>query len=174
MKFEIPFKEKIYLDQVELMIPLIYRYYIKNARESIIVGILSSLLGVLIIVGKSYLGVIFIALGIWFLILSFPKFKLYNNLKKTHLTKTREIFAENDSNFGNGIFEFTDNSLRYTDKLHTRDIQWTEFKKYKVIDSNLFLILEREKGDIMAIGEQEIGTDNFNKVVDFIKTKIKK
>lgn len=173
MKFDIPFKSEIYLNQVQLMIPIIYKHYFKDARESLIVGILSSLLGIFIILGKSYLGIVFIGLGIWFIIKSFPKFKLYKTLKKTHLKITKEKLSENESDLGNGIFEFTKNSLKYIDKLQTRDIKWSEFKSYKIVESNLFLILEQEEGDIMAIGENEIGNENFEKVIDFVKTKLK-
>ena len=173
MKFEIPFKSEIYLNQVQLMIPIIYKRYFKDARESLIVGVLSSLLGVFIILGKSYLGIVFIGLGIWFIIKSFPKFKLYNTLKRTHLKITKEKLSENQSDFGNGIFEFSENSLKYIDKLQTRNIKWNEFKNFKVVRSNLFLILEQEKGDIVAIGKDEIGHESFERVIDFVKTKLK-
>ncbi|MGB3607170.1 hypothetical protein [Psychroserpens sp.] len=173
MKFDIPFKSEIYLNQTQLIIPMIYRHYFKDARESLIVGLISTSLGISIIIGKSYLGIVFIALGTWFIIKSYPKFKLYNTLKKTHLKLTKEKLSESESDFGNGIFEFTENSLKYIDKLQTRDIEWTEFKDFKIVESNLLLILDQEKGDIMAIGENEIGIENFVKIIDFVKTKLK-
>ncbi|WP_418602897.1 hypothetical protein [Hwangdonia sp.] len=173
MKFEIPFKSEIYLNQVRLIIPIIYKHYFKNARESLVVGVLSSLLGIFIILGRSYLGIVFIGLGIWFIIKSLLKFKLYNTLIRTHLKITKEKLSENQSDFGNGIFEFTENSLKYIDKLQTRDIKWNEFKSFKEVESNLLLILEQEKGEIMAIGKNEIGDESYEKVVDFVKTKLK-
>ena len=173
MKFEIPFKSEIYLNQIQLMVPIIYKYYFKDAKETLIVGILSSLLGVFIILGKSYLGIVFIVLGVYFIFKSFPKFKLYNTLKKTHLKITQEKLSENQSDFGNGIFEFNESSLKYIDKLQTRDIKWNEFKNFKIVESNLFLILDQEKGDIMAIGEDEIGKESFEKMIEFVKIKLK-
>ncbi len=173
MKFDIPFKSEIYLNQVELMTPLIYSEYYKDARKSLIVGIFSSLLGVFIILGKSQLGILFIVLGISFIIKSVPKFKLYKTLKRTYLEITKEKLFENKSDFGNGVFEFTEYSLKYIDKLETKEIKWNEFESYKIIESNLFLILDEEKGEIMAIGKNEIGSKNFEKVITFIKTKLK-
>ncbi|WP_397362282.1 hypothetical protein [Olleya sp. R77988] len=155
------------------MIPIIYKHYFKDARESLIVGLLSALLGIFILIGNSYVGIVFIVLGILFIIKSFPKFKLYNTLKRTHLEITKEKLSENQSDFGNGIFEFNENSLKYIDKLQTRDIKWNEIKNFKVVESNLFLIIEQEKGDIMVIGEEEIGNESFGKVLEFVKTKLK-
>ena len=173
MKFDIPFKSEIYLNQVKLMTPIIYTEYYKDARKSLTVGIFSSLLGVFIILGKSQLGVLFIVLGISFIIKSLPKFKLYKTLKRTYFKITKKKLFENKSDFGKGIFEFTENSLKYIDNIETRDIKWNEFESYKIIKSNLFLILEQEKGEIMAIGKNEIGSENFEKVIIFIKTKLK-
>ena len=173
MKFEIPFKPEIYLNQIQLIIPLIYRAYYKDARETIIVGLISTLLGISIIIGKSYLGIVFIVLGIFFIIKSYPKFKLYNTLKSTYFKKVKEKVSEVESDFGNAIFEFNENSIKYIDKFTTREIEWTEFKNYKIVESNLLLILEQDKGDIMAIGKNEVGNLSFDKIIDFVKSKLK-
>ena len=173
MKFEIPFNSDIYLNQTELIIPLIYKPYLKDARESLIVGLISTLIGISIIIGKSYLGIVFIFMGVFYVVKAYPKFQLYKKLKSTYFQKIKEKVAEVESDFGNGIFEFKDDSIGYADKNITRDIKWTEFKGYKVIESNLIMPLEPEKGDIMIIGESEIGNVNFQKIVDFVKTKLK-
>ncbi|QNK78197.1 hypothetical protein H7F37_03700 [Winogradskyella sp. PAMC22761] len=173
MKFEIPFNSDIYLNQTELTIPLIYKPYLKDARESLIVGLISTLIGISIIMGKSYLGIVFIVLGIFYIVKAYPKFQLYNKLKSTYFEKIKEKVAEVESDFGNGIFEFKDESIKYVDKNITRDIKWTEFKGFKIKESNLLMLLEPEKGDIMIIGENEIGSENFKKIVELVKTKLK-
>ncbi len=33
--------------------------------------------------------------------------------------------------------------------------------------------LEPEKGDIIIIGKSEVGNENFQKIVEFVKTKLK-
>jgi hypothetical protein len=173
LKFEIPFKSDIYLNQTELIIPFIYKPYLKDARESLIVGLISTLIGISIIIGKSYLGIVFIILGVFYVVKAYPKFQLYNKLKSTYFEKIKEKVAEVESDFGNGIFEFKDESIKYVDKNITRDIKWTEFKGFKVMDSNLIMPLESEKGDIMIIGENEVGNEDFKKIVEFVKTKLK-
>ncbi|MDN3494285.1 hypothetical protein [Winogradskyella bathintestinalis] len=173
MKFEIPFKSDIYLNQTELIIPLIYKPYLKDARESLIVGLISTLIGISIIIGKSYLGIVFIILGVFYVVKAYPKFQLYNKLKNTYFEKIKEKVAEVESDFGNGIFEFKDESIKYIDKNITRDIKWTEFKGFKIKDANLLMLLEPEKGDIMIIGENEIGSESFKKIVELVKTKLK-
>lgn len=173
MKFDIPFKSEIYLNQTQLIIPLIYKPYLKDARESLIVGLISTLIGISIIIGKSYLGIVFVLLGAVYIIKAYPKFQLYSKLKSTYFEKVKEKVAEVESDFGNGIFEFKEHSIKYIDKNITRDVKWNEFKGFKVVKSNLLLILEPDNGDIMIIGENEIGSENFKKTVEFVKTKLK-
>ncbi|WP_040282910.1 hypothetical protein, partial [Psychroserpens damuponensis] len=173
LKFEIPFNADIYLNQTELIIPLIYKRYLKDARESLIVGLISTLIGITIIIGKSNLGIVFIILGVFYIVKAYPKFQLYYKLKSTYLEKIKEKVAEVQSDFGNGIFEFKDESIKYIDKNITREIKWTEFKGFKIKDSNLLMLLEPEKGDILIIGESEIGSEGFKKIVDLVKTKLK-
>ncbi|MFD1014642.1 hypothetical protein [Winogradskyella rapida] len=173
MKFEIPFNSDIYLNQTELIIPFIYKPYLKDARESLIVGLTSTLIGISIIIGKSNLGFVFILMGIFYIIKAYPKFQLYNKLKSTYFEKIKEKVVEVESNYGNGIFEFKDDSIEYADKNITRDIKWTEFKGFKVMKSNLLMILEPDKGDIMIIGENEVGSQNFQRIVEFVKHKLK-
>lgn len=173
MKFEIPFKSDIYLNQTELIIPLIYKPYLKDARESLIVGLIATLFGISIVIAKSYLGIVFVLLGIVFIVKAYPKFQLYNKLKSTYFDKIKAKVAEVESDFGNGIFEFKEDSVKYLDKNITRDIKWTEFRGYKVMESNLLMILEPDKGDIMIIGENEVGSQNFTRIVEFVKTKLK-
>lgn len=173
MKFDIPFNSEIYLSQTQLIIPLVYKDYLKSVRESIIVGLISIILGVFIIIGKSNLGNVFIILGIGFLIKSLTKFNLYNKLKKTHLKLTKESLLKNESEFGNGVFEFTSQSLKYSTKSEIRDINWNEFEGFKIVKSNLLLILNQKNGEIVAIGKKEIGNEYFKKIVDFIKLKLK-
>ncbi len=112
-------------------------------------------------------------MGVFYLVKAYPKFELYKKLKSTYFEKIKEKVAEVESDFGIGIFEFKDDSIGYADKNITRDIKWTEFKEYKVIESNLIMPLEPEKGDIIIIGKSEVGNENFQKIVEFVKTKLK-
>ena len=163
MKFEIPFDTDIFLYQTELIIPLVYSSYLKDTRESLIVGLISTLIGILIIIEKSYLGILLILIGVFYTVNAYSKFGLYKKLKSTHLEKVKENITKDVSNFGNGIFEFKEDSIKYVDKNITRDINWSEFKGFKIMNSNLLLILEPDQGDIMVIGESEVGSHNFIK-----------
>jgi hypothetical protein len=173
LKFEIPFNSDIYLNQTELIIRYIYKSYLKDARESLFVGLISILIGISIIIGKSFLGIVFVLLGIFYTLKSYPKFQIYNKLVSTSLKKESESFAKVESDFSNGIFEFRADSLKFYDNNISRDIKWIDFKGFKLIKSNLLLILEPDKGDIMIIGESEVGIDNFKKIVEFVKHKLK-
>ena len=173
MKFEIPFNKEIYLNQIKLIIPLTYSDYYKKVKESLIVGLISIGLGIFIIMGKSSLGYLFITLGIVSSINSYIKFKEYRNLKKIHLTIIEEKLSETSISLENGIIEFNEVYLTYIDKTQSRQLNWAEFDGYKIIKSNLLLVLDQKKGDIMVIGEDEIGSENFKKIIEFVKTKLK-
>ena len=62
---------------------------------------------------------------------------LYTKCKKCDFKITKEKLFENKSDFGNGIFEFTENSLKYIDNIETRDIKWNEFESYKMEDNDV-------------------------------------
>jgi len=154
------------------MLPIIYKHSLKRAWDSFSVGFLSSLLGVFMVVLESNVGIVFIGIGISFIIKALFKFNLYKTQKSTHLKISKKKLSECESDFRSASFEFTKNSLKYIDKLRAVDIKWSAFKNYKIVASNLFLILEQEKGEILAIGQKEIGNEDFEKVIAFVKTKV--
>ncbi len=73
----------------------------------------------------------------------------------------------------NGIFEFNDDNIKYSDSSVNRTLTWEEVKEFQVKNSVLFIIVEATKGDILALGKEEIGDINFKKLREFIKLKEK-
>lgn len=172
MKFEIPFKAETYLKQVELTIPFIYKHHLKDTREALIVALTSLFIGIVINIGKSNFGNIFIILGVWFIIKSYQKYILYKTSKKIFLKIAKKELSKNQSDYRNGIFEFTEDTLRYNDTLKTIDSTWNEFESFKIVSANLLLILDEKKGEIIVIGENEVGNKNFEKIIKFVERKL--
>ncbi len=72
-----------------------------------------------------------------------------------------------------GTFEFLPDNLIYTDDLSSSTINWTDFEGYKVVKSNLLMIVNQKDGNILVVGEKEVGTEKFNMAVDFVKQHVK-
>jgi hypothetical protein len=52
-------------------------------------------------------------------------------------------------------------------------IQWAAFKEYEVIEGNLFLRLaETLDGNSIILGENEVGTEEFRSLVDYVGTRV--
>ncbi len=71
-----------------------------------------------------------------------------------------------------GTLEFKKECLVFTDDYNETTTNWKDFQEYKVVKSNLLMMRNKEKGDILVLGESEIGRLEFKKVVAFVKTKI--
>ncbi|CAL2092820.1 hypothetical protein [Tenacibaculum sp. 190524A05c] len=172
LRFTIPFNRDIYLHQVKLILPLAYKKYFKEGRETLLVGLISTLIGILILMDKSYLGNVFIVLGFVFIIKAYLRFQLYYKLKNESFENVRQQINEGEFDSTTGIFEFNDDTIIYIYNDTKTETDWKDFKKFKIIDSNLLLVLNQEEANIMAIGENEIGKENFSKLIDFVKSKI--
>ena len=72
-----------------------------------------------------------------------------------------------------GNFEFTIDSIEYSDHSTNRKLTWEEVKELRIIKSVLFIIVDPLKGDILALGKEEIGNDNFKKLLKFIESRKK-
>ena len=60
-----------------------------------------------------------------------------------------------------------------SDYKYEAKIKWNAFKSTRVIDKNLFIDLNIGNNSSYVIGETELGTENFDKVTEFIKSKIR-
>ena len=172
MKFKIPFDQETYLNQVELIIPIVYSDLNRRIKNALTFGIIILILGLTIVFSKSDTGYLFIIIGIILLINSYLNNKKYKKNKETYLNLVKKNLTENLNDYKYGTFEFNDDNLTFSDQNKNRIFKWTEFQDYKIIDRNLFLVLDKYKGEIYAIGEKEINNTNFKKVIEFVEKKI--
>ncbi|MUU79904.1 hypothetical protein [Winogradskyella endarachnes] len=174
MKFELPFNEQTYNEQMTLNFNTAWNDNLKKNKKRLILAIPMILLGGLIIYGENYLGFLFIAIGIHYLINFYDYYSYYKKSKNNffELVKT-EKNGQLDAG-ENSVWEFNDEYFRYKDYKYEAKIKWEAFKSTRVIDKNLFIDLNVGNKSSYVIGETELGTENFNKVTEFVKTKVKK
>lgn len=172
MKFELPFKEQIYNEQMTLNFNTVWNKNLKKNKKRLIWAIPMILLGGLIIYGENNLGFLFIAIGIHYLINFYDYYSFYKKSKNTffELVETEKIgqIKANENSF----WEFNDDHFRYKDYKYEAKIKWEAFKSNRIIDKNLFLDLNVGNNSSYILGEIEIGTENFNKITEFVKSKI--
>ncbi|ULC58413.1 hypothetical protein MBM09_10815 [Flaviramulus sp. BrNp1-15] len=172
MKFEIPFEEQIYKEQMTLNFNTTWSKNLKKNNKRLIWAIPFILLGGLIIYGENYLGFLFIAIGIHYLI-NFYDYYSYHKKSKAKFFELieMEIIGQKNAN-ENCIWEFNEDHFRYKDYKYEAKIKWEAFKSNRIIDKNIFLDLNVGNNSSYVLGEIEIGTENFIKVTEFVKNKI--
>jgi hypothetical protein len=172
LKFKIPFDKKTYLNQVKLLIPIVYSDLKRRITSALIFGITLLILGLAMVFSGTNLGFVFIITGVILLINSYLNTKKYKTNRETYLNLVEQNLIEKLTDYEYGIFEFNDDNLTFSNKTQNRIFKWTEFQDYKIIERNLFLVLDKYKGEIYVIGEKEINNTNFKKVIEFVKSRI--
>ena len=172
MKFELPFKEQLYNEQMILNFNTAWNKNLKNNKKRLFWAIPMTLLGGLIIYGKNNLGFLFIAIGIHNLINFYDYYVFYKKSKNTFFEVIEREKKEYIEASENSIWEFNDEYFRYKDYKFEIKIKWKTFKSIRVIDNNLFIDLDLENHSSYILGETEIGTENFHKLIDFVRNKI--
>jgi hypothetical protein len=145
---------------------------LKNNKKRLIWAVPMILIGGLILYGKNNLGFLFIAIGIHYSINFYDYYAYFKKSKNTFFAlvekeKNNQIKAKEYS-----IWEFNDDHFRYKDYKYEAKIKWEAFKSTRVIDKNLFLDLDVGNNSSYIIGETEIGSENFNTLIEFVKIKI--
>lgn len=174
MKFELPFNEQIFNEQMTLNFNTAWKDNLKKNKKRLIWAIPMILLGGLIIYGENNLGFLFIAIGMHYLINFYDYYSYYKKSKNTFFElveteKKGQIDADENS-----IWEFNDDHFGYKDYKYETKIKWEAFNSTRVIDKNLFIDLNVGNNSSYVIGDSELGTENFNKVTEFVKAKVKK
>ncbi|MBJ6367520.1 hypothetical protein [Snuella sedimenti] len=173
MKFEIPFDENIYREQMILNFNIAWNENLKKNKRNLYWSIPIIIIGGLIVYGQDYIGFIFIAIGTHFAINGFKYYSFYKKTKKKYFDLIEsEIQGQKIAN-ENSLWEFNKDYFRYKYYKYDAKIKWEAFKSYRVIDKNLFLDLEVGNNSSYIIGEKEIGNTELKKVIDFANEKIR-
>ena len=171
MKFEIPFDENIYRQQIELTFNISWEKFLREAKKTATVAVIFILLGILILYGKGDIGGLFIILGLVSAISSITGFNKYKEAKKTTERITVETIQKWHEN-PISVWEFESSYFRFEFYGGDYKINWDNFKYFNVANQTVFFGF-KENTNWYSLSESEIGKENFTKVVDFVASKVK-
>ncbi len=175
MKFEIPFSREISEKQKVLVFKELWEdRLIMNKRNIVYVIGLSAFGGIALYLGHSFATFLFFAFAIYFALNVLNVFSYHSKAKKEFYMlneKFTELAASSDKTT---IWEFNDVWLRYEDALAKAELKWEAISKAKVVEDTLLIYSQYGLPGIYFIGKDEIGDENFNQLVDFVKDQIKK
>ncbi|MEW7292859.1 hypothetical protein [Aquimarina sp. 2304DJ70-9] len=172
MKYQIPFDEKLYIEQTKLTFPYIFPKEYKKMKESLIISCICFILGLSILIGGSELSTLFFVIGIFAIFDLYFKNEKYTGLKNDYTRNLKSLFKENEVTT-TGIFELNDHCLRYSNDYLCNWTNWEDFQKYKIVKSNLLLIQKENYGEVFVIGKSEVGEEDFQNILNFVHEKIK-
>jgi len=135
----------------------------------LIFGVFIFIIGLIVVLSEEKTGYILIIIGIILLINSYLNDKRYKINRETYLSLVEKNLTEKFADYEYGMFEFNYDNLTFSDNTQNWIFKWSEFQDYKIIDRNLFLVLDKYKGEIYAIGEKEINNTNFKKIIEFVE-----
>ncbi|OXA68128.1 hypothetical protein B0A67_21235 [Flavobacterium aquidurense] len=171
MKFELHFDKDIYNSQMDLLFDLAWKDKIAYYKNSQYFGILLAFIGIAMIYNRPNvfgIGYVFVFFGLSNLIsFVYYYFKIRSFYKRMENVKVKEI---NDFHYVKYMnLEFTENALIATSGDHFNLIQWSEFMDYIVKENNLILITKDYEPLILS--EIEVGSENFEEIISFVKAK---
>jgi len=171
LKYKIPFDNNLFVEQTKLTLPYVYSDVFSRMKDSRLVAIILFSTGFIILIAGSELSTLFFAIGVFAIYSTYLRHENYVSLKNDHLRILRK-FAETNKSITFGIFEFRDDCLRVSNDFSCTWISWIEIKKYKISNQNLLLIPKNNKYEIFVLSEYEVGKEEFEQILDFIKKRI--
>lgn len=173
MRFEINFNEKKHREQSKIYFDLAWENLLKKNRKVLYFVLFYFISGIFIIYGKSNFGYLFIIFGIHFLINYYYFYKHYTNNNKKYFKLVEKCILDYNSNNQLSILEFKEDIFCYTDYKLDLKVNWSLITNYKVFEKNLFIELKNNLNAVFFINEEEVGEENFNKIILFLEDKIK-
>ena len=174
MRFEIPFNEKTLRKKAEISFNLYQKEHFKKYNSVLYLSILCFLLGIWAFYIKDSSIQITFTLGailIWIFIS--VRIKFYK-CKKSFFKSVNDNIADHQLNNKPSVLEFLEDSFCFSNFKYNLKVKWETFKNYKQIDN--FIILELNDTIVanFMIEKTEIGHQNFQEIIAFLESKIKK
>ena len=168
MKFELLFDAGIFKKQMSLNYRRLYRRKIHANVLNLTIGIflVTQILGPL-----APVNIINFGIGCFFSLNAFVYFGIV--IRRLYLTKklVRDYVYEQIPS-GTFLWEFNDTYLNYKEPKFETIVEWELFQSFEIIDTTIFL-LSYIYANPFIISEDEIGKAEFNKLIVFLKGKVK-
>lgn len=174
MTFNLPFKEDISRRQLNINFELVWKKTLKNYKRNLLISLGGIIVGSLIVYGKGNVGFVFIAIG-FYGIFEFYKIRVtYSRSKRNYLEAINKVVEEQLKSGENSIWEFNEDYFGYKDYKFDLKIKWQGFSGFRVIEGNLFLDVVNHQLLSYILGKEEIGGEQFENLLQFIETKLKR
>lgn len=174
MRFEISFNENIYREQSKKYFAFIWKDFQSKNKKRLYIIIPYFLLGVSIVYAKSNLGYLFIVISLFNLYQYYKLYQHHKTNKEKYFNIVEKNILEYSSNDKLSINEFRNDNFYYFDFKMELTINWNLFKKFTVIENDLFLELNDGVFATFFINKEEVGEVEFNKIILFLENKIVK
>lgn len=175
MRFEIPFDNKIYKKQIELLFKIEWGDIAKENRKTLFYGIGSLLFSLFILYNEKYLGfLLFFSISLYFLINYYIFFKLYTKTKDLIFKNMEEKIIENKEIENNSVWIFeNDYFFNSFDGIESK-YNWNKFDRFEIIEDTLITYFSKSSAHGFVISIEEIGKEKFDEIIYFIQTKLTK
>ncbi len=172
MKLEIPFDENLYLEQTALHFKLAWSENLMNYKKRLYWAIPSLFFGIFLLFQSNVLGYLFLGIGLHYISNTFNYYSYYKKSSTSYFTMIKAAAEAQKAANQSTILEFKEAYFRYENYKYDAKINWEAFKGYRLIDRYLFLDLEYSNDDSYVIGELEVGKENFEEIIAFLRKKI--
>ncbi|WPO77486.1 hypothetical protein [Flavobacterium sp. KACC 22761] len=170
INIEIPFNKDIYTEQSKLHFDAAWAKNLKTNRTNKIISIVTTLLGILIIVGKNNVGGIFCMIGWFGFYLVYRTNTSYKQNKKKYFEAISNEIKSRETASDHPIWELHDDYFHYKDYQHDLNFKWPAIVKYTKIDETIFV--DSKLGIRFMLSEKEVGKEKFEEIIVFFDRKI--
>jgi hypothetical protein len=171
MKFEIPFDEAIYLEQSDLQFSYTWKKFLKKKKEHLTVGIIVTLIGILIMIGKSNIGIILAGAGIFSLILCYRLDHHYKINRKKYYDLVNANLKLNLNDSKDCLWELDENTIHFKNSMTDITLKWEVLSGYRKIGDTIFL--DSNIGLCFMMSKKELGDEKFAEMIKYLDGKIK-
>ncbi|MXN91344.1 hypothetical protein GR160_08890 [Flavobacterium sp. Sd200] len=169
MTFEIPFDTSVYQRKNKLFFDSALAKTKKSIKRFLITSAIFIGLGTLMVIGKSSSGSFYIILGSVLLIIPYIQYTFLKKSKKKNQEYIEKNIKYSIENKEITTIKFQEDYFSYKDSKMDFNLKWINFSSYKNIDEILFMYTNL--GIHFTIAINEIGRENFVKVLNFLEKK---
>lgn len=159
---------------MKLAFNVAWKTNLKKNKRRLYWGVPSLLFGIFQIFLENYLGLLFLGIGIHYLINFFEFYNFYKTRKKSYFDNVNTEIGKQKIADEKMVWEFKDEYFSVKDYIHSIKINWSGFKSFNIVENTLLLYLNYHLSPSYMLSENELGTENFQKIVAFLNAKINK
>ncbi|MGZ5280990.1 MAG: hypothetical protein ACXWEY_01820 [Bacteroidia bacterium] len=173
MEVEIQHKPQMFYGKCKLKWELVNNGNIRRMNIYFYIALGFFVLSIIFLSNKSAFGWVIGTAALMIIAYYFYFINSIKKLKKEYFDKVKEVSEYYLKSEIPIKYLFSEENIGYSDCLHSFNINWTFFKSYSIIENVLYLKRNENYDDVIDIGKDEVGDENFTKIIEFVKTKIK-